>query len=332
MPSTDFVGSMRRRLEDYFQFTALKPSWRTELLAGFTTFLTMAYIIFVNPSILKGAGMPPAAGTVATCLSAALGSILMGAYARYPIALAPDMGLNAYFACTVVQGMGVDWRVALGAVVAHPNLSSHRPPQARNVERSLQASRCAGGAGNGDRGGQVPEAVKLNQDVDGAAEGVAQPPHRREALLDPGRSDVLPARAAARGVEGQHLDGLDAVALHQPAHDPHRIFAERCAWGGAAAAAWAQGLARDHAASARLIPRRDTPGWRKRMSYGGGHDFSFALDRETALGPRASRFLPSSSVWFQPAANTSSTALGRLASDNRPGAIMGHSASLRTAS
>jgi AGZA family xanthine/uracil permease-like MFS transporter len=116
MPSTDFVGSMRRRLEDYFEFRALNTSWRTELLAGFTTFMTMAYIIFVNPSILKDTGMPPAAVTVATCLSAALGSILMGAYARYPIALAPGMGLNAYFAYTVVQGMGVDWRVALGAV------------------------------------------------------------------------------------------------------------------------------------------------------------------------------------------------------------------------
>ncbi len=107
---------MRRRLEEYFEFATLNTTWRNELLAGFTTFVTMAYIIFVNPSILKDAGMPQGAVTVATCLSAALGSILMGAYARYPIALAPGMGLNAYFAYTVVQGMGVDWRVALGAV------------------------------------------------------------------------------------------------------------------------------------------------------------------------------------------------------------------------
>jgi AGZA family xanthine/uracil permease-like MFS transporter len=78
--------------------------------------MTMAYIVFVNPSILHEAGMPLAAVTAATCLTAALGSILMGAWARYPIALAPGMGLNAYFTYSVVKGMGVDWRVALGAV------------------------------------------------------------------------------------------------------------------------------------------------------------------------------------------------------------------------
>jgi AGZA family xanthine/uracil permease-like MFS transporter len=109
--------SLRRRLESYFDFAALGTSWRTEALAGLTTFLTMAYIILVNPAILKDAGMPVGATTIATCLTAAFGSILMGAYARYPIALAPGMGLNAYFAYSVVQGMGVDWRVALGAVL-----------------------------------------------------------------------------------------------------------------------------------------------------------------------------------------------------------------------
>lgn len=108
--------SIRRKLEDYFQFTTLNTNWHTEILAGFTTFITMAYIIFVNPSILRDAGMPVAATTAATCLAAALGSFLMGAFARYPIALAPGMGLNAYFAYTVVQGMGIPWQVALGAV------------------------------------------------------------------------------------------------------------------------------------------------------------------------------------------------------------------------
>jgi AGZA family xanthine/uracil permease-like MFS transporter len=78
--------------------------------------MTMAYIIFVNPSILHDAGMPIAAVTAATCLAAAVGSLLMGGFARYPIALAPGMGLNAYFAYSVVKGMGVDWHVALGAV------------------------------------------------------------------------------------------------------------------------------------------------------------------------------------------------------------------------
>ncbi|MCW5982555.1 MAG: NCS2 family permease [Bryobacteraceae bacterium] len=107
---------MRQRLERYFEFERLGTTWRTEIVAGFTTFLTMAYIIFVNPSILKDAGMPFTAVVAATCVSAAFGSILMGVYARYPIALAPGMGLNAYFAYAVVKGMGVSWQVALGAV------------------------------------------------------------------------------------------------------------------------------------------------------------------------------------------------------------------------
>lgn len=107
---------LRLRLEQYFEFKQLGADWRTEIVAGITTFVTMAYIIFVNPSILADAGMPLAAVTAATCLSAAFGSFLMGGYARYPIALAPGMGLNAYFAYTVVKGMGIEWQVALGAV------------------------------------------------------------------------------------------------------------------------------------------------------------------------------------------------------------------------
>jgi AGZA family xanthine/uracil permease-like MFS transporter len=108
--------SLRAPLERYFEFAALNANWRTEILAGFTTFMTMAYIVFVNPAILHEAGMPLAAVTAATCLSAAVGSVLMGALARYPIALAPGMGLNAYFTYTVVKGMGVAWPTALGAV------------------------------------------------------------------------------------------------------------------------------------------------------------------------------------------------------------------------
>ena len=106
----------RARLEHYFEFQRLGTNWKTEILAGVTTFMTMAYIVFVNPSILHEAGMPLAAVTAATCLSAAFGSLLMGALARYPIALAPGMGLNAYFTYTVVKGMGVPWQTALGAV------------------------------------------------------------------------------------------------------------------------------------------------------------------------------------------------------------------------
>lgn len=103
-------------LERYFEFEKLKTDWRTEVMAGVTTFVTMAYIIFVNPSVLSAAGMPVEATMPATCIAAALASITMGAWARYPIAMAPGMGLNAYFAYTVVKGLGVAWPVALGAV------------------------------------------------------------------------------------------------------------------------------------------------------------------------------------------------------------------------
>src|SRR5580692_5670505 len=109
-------GRILHALERYFSFDTLGANWRTEILAGFTTFITMAYIVFVNPAILHEAGMPIAAVTAATCCCAALGSILMGALAKYPIALAPGMGLNAYFTYTVVKHMGVPWQTALGAV------------------------------------------------------------------------------------------------------------------------------------------------------------------------------------------------------------------------
>jgi AGZA family xanthine/uracil permease-like MFS transporter len=107
---------MRKRLESYFGFSDHGTTWRTEILAGLTTFITMAYIIFVNPAILHETGMPLAAVTAATCLCAAFGSVLMGALANYPLALAPGMGLNAYFTYAVVKGMGVSWQTALGAV------------------------------------------------------------------------------------------------------------------------------------------------------------------------------------------------------------------------
>ncbi len=107
---------MLKRLEGYFEFSRLGTNWRTEILAGITTFLTMAYIVLVNPAILADAGVPLPAVTAATCLSAAFGSILMGIVARYPIALAPGMGLNAYFTYTVCIKMHIPWQTALGAV------------------------------------------------------------------------------------------------------------------------------------------------------------------------------------------------------------------------
>lgn len=103
-------------LERLFKLQALGTNVRTEVLAGFTTFMTMAYIVVVNPAILGETGMPIAAVAAATCLAAGLGSILMGLIANYPLALAPGMGLNAYFTYTVVKGMGVPWETALGCV------------------------------------------------------------------------------------------------------------------------------------------------------------------------------------------------------------------------
>jgi AGZA family xanthine/uracil permease-like MFS transporter len=103
-------------LERTFQIEERGSTLRTEILAGVTTFLTMAYIVFVNPAILSETGMPVPSVAAATCLSAAIGCILMGLLSNYPIALAPGMGLNAYFAYTVVKGMGVPWQTALGCV------------------------------------------------------------------------------------------------------------------------------------------------------------------------------------------------------------------------
>ena len=110
------TNSIGRWLERLFKLSENKTTVRTELAAGLTTFLTMAYIIFVNPQILSQAGVPFSGALFATCLSAAVGSLMMGLLANYPFALAPGMGLNAYFTYTVVKTMGYDWRVALGAV------------------------------------------------------------------------------------------------------------------------------------------------------------------------------------------------------------------------
>src|SRR5579883_2948396 len=93
-----------------------RTSVRTEIVAGLTTWLTMAYIIVVNPAILADSGIDHGAAFVATCVAAAIGSTLMGVIANLPLALAPGMGLNAYFTYTVVKGMGVPWQAALGAV------------------------------------------------------------------------------------------------------------------------------------------------------------------------------------------------------------------------
>jgi len=100
----------------YFDFAGQGTSYRQETIAGLTTFLTMAYIIVVNPAILEAAGIPREASITATIISAAFGTLVMGVYARRPFAIAPYMGENAFIAFTVVKGMGFPWQTALGAI------------------------------------------------------------------------------------------------------------------------------------------------------------------------------------------------------------------------
>ncbi|GAE26637.1 xanthine/uracil/thiamine/ascorbate permease family protein [Halalkalibacter wakoensis JCM 9140] len=103
-------------MDRYFGFKEHGTTYRKETIAGLTTFLSMAYILFVNPMILADAGMDVGAVFTATALAAAIGTLIMGVLAKYPIALAPGMGLNAFFAYSVVLGMGIDWQVALFGV------------------------------------------------------------------------------------------------------------------------------------------------------------------------------------------------------------------------
>ncbi len=103
-------------LEKFFKLSDNGTDLKTEIVAGITTFMTMAYILAVNPSIMAAAGMDQGAVFTATALSALIGTLLMAVFANYPFALAPGMGLNAYFAYTVVLGMGYSWQVALTAV------------------------------------------------------------------------------------------------------------------------------------------------------------------------------------------------------------------------
>ncbi|WP_462169670.1 NCS2 family permease [Pseudoalteromonas xiamenensis] len=103
-------------LERVFSIKAQGSTVKTEVIAGLTTFITMVYIVFVNPAMLAEAGMDHGAAFVATCLAAAIGCFIMGIWANYPLALAPGMSLNAFFTYGVVMGMGYTWQAALGAV------------------------------------------------------------------------------------------------------------------------------------------------------------------------------------------------------------------------
>ena len=107
---------MKQILDQFFKLTENKTSIKKEFIAGFTTFITMAYIIFVNPQIMAQSGMDQGAIFVGTCVAASVACIFMGLYANWPIGLAPGMGLNAFFTYTVVGEMGYSWETALGAV------------------------------------------------------------------------------------------------------------------------------------------------------------------------------------------------------------------------
>ncbi|MCD4653773.1 NCS2 family permease, partial [bacterium] len=103
-------------MKKIFQLAAHKTDVRTEIIAGITTFLTMSYIIVVNPGILSNAGIPIGPSTVATILAAAVGCLVMAFYANRPFAIAPYMGENAFIAFTVVLGMGASWQAGITAV------------------------------------------------------------------------------------------------------------------------------------------------------------------------------------------------------------------------
>lgn len=143
-------GQTAGLLDRFFQLKENRTSLRTEILAGVTTYLAMAYIIFVNPAILSGAGMDFGAVFVATCLAAAASTLIMGLYANYPVALAPGMGLNAYFVFVAVPELGGDWRTALGCVFLSGllflaiSLSPLREWLINSIPRSLKAAIAAG--------------------------------------------------------------------------------------------------------------------------------------------------------------------------------------------
>src|SRR5512144_392363 len=103
-------------MKSYFEFSKHHTSYRQEMFAGIATFLTMAYIIVVNPAILEAAGIPKGPSITATIISAAFGTLVMGLYAKRPFAIAPYMGENAFIAFTVVGVLGLPWQTALGAI------------------------------------------------------------------------------------------------------------------------------------------------------------------------------------------------------------------------
>ena len=201
-------------LERLFDLRGRGTTVRTEVLAGLTTFVTMAYIVAVNPAILGAAGMPVAAVAVATCLASGLGSILMGLLSNYPLALAPGMGLNAFFTYTVVKGMGLPWQTALGCVFVSGvaflalTLAGVRQLIVSALPRPLTAA-VAGGIGLfiafigfADAGIVIPKAGTM------VSLGNLTTPTAALAML----GLVLIAALQARGIRGAILIGILATA------------------------------------------------------------------------------------------------------------------------
>ena len=110
------IGVMKDRLIRYFEIDIRRSSILHEFIAGLTTYITMAYIVVINPTMMAQAGMNYGASFTATCLAAALATFAMGVVANWPVALAPGVGLSAFFTFTVVGELGYSWQVALGAV------------------------------------------------------------------------------------------------------------------------------------------------------------------------------------------------------------------------
>jgi len=202
-------------LENLFGLKAHGTTIRRELVAGATTFLTMAYIMFVNPKILAAAGLDPGAVFTATCVASAFATLLMGFYANLPVALAPGMGMNAYFAFTVVPDLGGDWRLALGCVFLSGVLfvalsaSPAREWLINALPKSLKLAIAAGIGfflaliGFANAGIVIPSSATIIQ------EGALTSP---QVLIAAG-AFVLMFALAARGMIGAVLIGIVAATL-----------------------------------------------------------------------------------------------------------------------
>jgi AGZA family xanthine/uracil permease-like MFS transporter len=206
---------MKQWLEQTFSIQENNSSIKKELIAGLTTFLAMAYITVVNPSILSQTGMDFGAVFVATCLAAALGSIIMGVYANYPIALAPGMGQNAFFAFGICIGMGNSWQVALGAVFISGvlfiiiSLLPIREWRINSIPKSLKLGMAAGiGLFLGIIALSGSQVVVANQATLVSFGDLAQP---APALMLLGF--VIIAGLSARKVTGAVVIGILAISL-----------------------------------------------------------------------------------------------------------------------